>query len=130
MARYFTVCRRSRLDTYLQWAFPYRNYIGEPRDLNTLMADLVTALFLEVSTVYRDDEMIMCRNTRFDRVYNLSHVFFDDLADLIRPDIIPSDIPDYCSHYSQDDQLSDVVMEDSQSSDESYYSEDEFPDSM
>lgn len=80
---FYIVLRGSALDEYLQWAYPYRNYISEPRLLSSIVADVQFALRNEVNNMYCDDELIMCRNTRFDQIFKISHVLLDYLPTLL-----------------------------------------------
>lgn len=86
---HFLVRRKSKLDGYLQWAFPYQNFIGEPRTKSSILAFVKTALFQEVSTSYKDNELVMCRHTRFEREFGWSHVLLTDLLALLEPFLVP-----------------------------------------
>lgn len=132
MTKNYTVRRGSNLAMYLLWAFPYRDYISEPRSKECLKSDVVTAIMGETSPIYRDSNFVMCRGTRFDQFFKISHIQLNDLFDIIESDLVPASICLHSSQSSDYDYLEDVFMpaeDEPTASDDSYYT-DEGYDSM
>ena len=93
MTDFFTVRRRSNLDIYLQETFPHRNYISQARSRDAITNDVITALQQEIPVMYRDHEMAMCYNSRFEQLFKLRQVFFDNLPSIIESDLLPAYCP-------------------------------------
>lgn len=124
--QYYVVRRKSELDAYFQWCYPYRNYIGEPRSRDTLVADLKFALLRETGHNCHNHEIVMCRNTKFHEIFLLSHVLLNFLPILIEPHLIQTYVSN--SEYYEACEIEDMGMEIDfpySSQEESHYSSDE-----
>ena len=125
MGEYFTVRRGSDLAQYFHWAYPYRNYISESRTRECMLNDLTRALFRETQPLFRDNEFLMIRGTRFSQLFKISHIQVRNLFELIQRDLVRAEPISYDDSSSFEDDLGDVMMEEEElsQSDGSYYTD-------
>ena len=132
MTKSYLVRRYTPLYFYLLWAFPMKDFIGQHRSREAILHAVLFALKKETISWFRDNEIIMCRDTYFERFFNRSHVNPKLISGIIAPHVFHSFNPDMltdCSDSELEDDFGfsydDYDMESipSQDSDEGYSSD-------